>query len=205
MAFGALKWEQHFGIKVIEPPFPAGIEAILAGPCPIFPGRKVAETHFLTLIPEGMTLARLESLAQNPRQGNKIGFRYKGEEAWAQHSQTLSGKTHWALMTNDVIPNSRCQSWPDQQALAAKYKGNGYELLSGIEAATCIFLEYVQTGRRFYTDSPFTYTRCLEQVRVDSSKWWPLAIGGFAPAGLNVVGSEVDLGLSGVGILRKFC
>lgn len=206
MAFGALKWEQYFGIQVVEPPLPPDINDLLAGPCPIFPGKTVADTHLLTLIPEGTTLERLEALAQNPKQGNKIGFCYKWDPLWAQYSKTPAPKTHWALMTNDVIPDSRSKTWQEQQALATKYKPQGYELPSVIDVAASLFVEYVQTSRRFYTNSPWTYTRCVEQVKSGSSQW-PAAIGGFAPAGLNVrvyvaVDDSDSVGLCAV---RQFC
>ena len=199
MAFGALKWEQYFGLKVIEPPLPPGINDILAGTCPFFSDKKVSETHLLTLIPEGMTLEQLETLMQNPKQGNKIGFRYKNSITWKEHSQTSSGRAHWALMTNDVVPESRSQTWDAQKALVAKYSPQGYELPSAIDVAASLFLEYIQTEKRFYTDSPYTYTRCVELV----SGRWPMVVGGFAPAGLYVSGGYDDHVLLGVGAVRK--
>jgi hypothetical protein len=159
-----------------------------------------------------MSLEQLESLTQNPKEGNKIGFRckdvttwweQKDDTTWEQHAKTSSGKAHWVLMTNDVIPDSRYKTWKDQQTLAATFKGQGYELLSGIDAATCILLEYVETGHRFYSNTPFTYTQCVEQVRVESSKW-PLIIGGFASGGLLVDYSKAGVyDYLGVGVARK--
>jgi hypothetical protein len=213
--FGINKWQRYFGVELVAPYLPPDIREILQGPCPIFPGKKVAETHFLTLIPEGMSLEQLESLTQNPKEGNKIGFRckdvttwweQKDDTTWEQHAKTSSGKAHWVLMTNDVIPDSRYKTWKDQQTLAATFKGQGYELLSGIDAATCLLTEYVQTGRRFYTDSPWTWTRCVEQVKSGSSQR-PLAIGGFAPDGVTVTYDGmfgVDYVINGVGVARKF-
>lgn len=204
MAFGALKWEQYFGLKVEEPKLPPDINDILEGPCPIFNGKKVAETHFLTLIPEGMTLAYLQTLTQNPRQGNKIGFRDRGI-AWDQYSQIPTDKTHWVLMTNDVIPDSRKKSWEAQQALPAKLTWQEYELLSGIDAGICLLIQYVETGLRFYSFDSLTWTRCVEQVK-DGSYEWPLAIGGFKDgAGLRVfyLGAH-EMGFFGVGLCRKF-
>ena len=202
-AFGALKWAQYFDVQVVEPPLPPDIDQILAGPCPIFPGKKVSETHFLTLIPEGMTLEKLETLVCNSRQGNKIGFRDKSN-SFEQHKKTPAGKTHWALITNDVIPGSRKKTWKDQQTLAGPYRSQGYEISSLIDVATSLLLEYVQTGRRFYTDSPYTWTRCVEQY-VSGSSQYPMVVGGFASAGLFVdydvvYGSECN----GVGLARKF-
>lgn len=216
LAFGALKWQQYFGVQVTEPLLPADIETILAGPCPLFLGKKVAETHFLTLIPEGMTLERLEALTLNPRQGNKIRFRDK-DNKWVnmtleQHGKTSFGRAHWALIANDVILGSRSKSWKDQQALAATFKGQGYELLSGVEIATCLLVEYVQTGRRFYTNDPWTYTRCVEEVLVDSSHQWPLIIGGFSHNGIGIGCTGADAtdcnvdgrNSVGVGVARRF-
>ena len=201
MAFGALKWKQHFDLTVAEPPFPADIHKIFRNDCPFFPGKKVAETHFLTLIPEGMTLESLEALTLNPRQENKIGFTSKGSNTWKQFGQKPTGKTHWALMTNDVIPGSRSKSWEYQQALVARYRSQGYECLSCLDASVSLLIEYVQTGRRFYTDNPWTYTRCVEL----ENGQYPVVVGSFAPAGLEV--SYYDGGgrvILGVGAVRLF-
>ncbi len=203
MAFGALKWEQYFGLQVAEPPLPADITDILAGPCPIFPGKTVAETHLLTLIPEGITLERLETLAQNPKQGNKIRFSFKGKTFWDQYGKVPLGKTHWALMTNDIIPDSRSKRWQAQKKLAAKYKIQGYELPSVIDVAASLLFEYIQTGRRFYKDDPYTLTRCEEQVKESSQ--WPTTIGAFSPASLEIGRNYVDVCANvGIGVVRKF-
>ena len=181
-AFGAEKWDEYFGLKVEEPALPANIHEILSGPCPIFPGKRVCETHLLTLIPAGMTLQRLESLTLNPRKGSKIGFRDK-YTAWDQYKAVPTPKTHWVLLTNDVIPESRRKSWKDQQTLMQKYQPQGYELPSGLDVAISLLTTYVVTGQRY--DSPRTYTRCVEKVKYDSSEW-PLAIGAFSSGGLCV-------------------
>jgi len=51
MAFGAADWKKYFGDVGVEPPLPANIDAILNGPCPIWSGKKVKETHLLMLVP----------------------------------------------------------------------------------------------------------------------------------------------------------
>ena len=203
IAFGALKWQHYFGLEVIEPPLPPDIDTILAARCPFFPSKRVGETHFLTLVPEDMTLERLEVLTLNPRQGSKMGFRNKAG-TFSKISKLSSGRAHWVLMPNDVVPNSRSKSWKKQKVMAAQYEGQGYELLSVIDGAVCLLLEHVQTGKRFYSDSPLTFTRCVETVKVLFSKY-PVAIGGFASGGLGVL---YDLGVAngniGLGLARKF-
>ena len=209
--FGKAKWWKFFGKVVVEPLLPSDIDIIFARLCPFFPGQLVGETHFLTLIPEHMTLKELESLAQNPKQGNKIEFRYKESDAWTQHSTTYSGKAHWVLMTNNVIPDSCKKCWQDQKNLAVELEGQGYELVSVSDAETCLFLEYVQTGNRFYKNS---WTRCREQVSTGyfptGEVTWdsfesPLAIGGFAPDGADVRSYNVyGNAYVGIAVARKF-
>ncbi len=77
LAFGALKWEHYLGVKVKAPALPADIESILASSCPFFPGKYVKDTHFLILVPKGMTLEQLEALTLNAKEGKKIGFQEK--------------------------------------------------------------------------------------------------------------------------------
>ena len=134
-----------------------------------------------------------------------MGFRRVEEsKEWAQHCTTSSGRAHWVLMTNDVIPDSCNKSWEDQQNLVVKYKEQGYKLLSVIDAATCLLLEYVETGRRFYTDSPYRYTRCVEGVTIDHLGEVPLAVGNFAPRGLCLDYNLGRCGAHGVGLARVF-
>jgi len=51
IAFGKAEWKKYFGDVGAEPPLPANLNKILYSPCPFWPGRKVLETHLLTLIP----------------------------------------------------------------------------------------------------------------------------------------------------------
>jgi len=50
-AFGKAKWTKYFGDIGTEPPLPADIDKIIHGPCAIWAGKRVRETHMLTLIP----------------------------------------------------------------------------------------------------------------------------------------------------------
>src|ERR1700733_14909271 len=52
VSFGKAQCEKYFGDVGIEPPLPPDIEQILDASCPFWPGKKVKETHLLTLIPQ---------------------------------------------------------------------------------------------------------------------------------------------------------
>jgi hypothetical protein len=102
-------------------------------------------------------------------------------------------------MTRDVIDGSRSQSYHDQQALLEKQVV--YEVPHILDAIVCIFIEYVRSGTRLYSNNPRTYTRCQEKY--DDN--WQLVVGGFGPGGLVV--HDDDGGgndCNGVGGCRKF-
>lgn len=201
IAFGARKWEYYFGIRVVEPALPPDIDKILTSPCSIFPGNKVKDTHFLVLIPEGMTLEKLEQLTQNAKHGNKVSFIFKDEEEWTKHKDMPSDKTHWILMTKEVLPQSRNETWKRQKALAKTFSAQGYDIPSSIEVAACLLLEHMQTGERVW-ENPFTFARCLgdnEDV-IEAMGWisWPVCIGGFTPS-FSALGMQSP-GLDGLSI-----
>jgi serine/threonine protein kinase len=203
-AFGKAQWEKHFGDIGVEPPLPSDIEQILNAPCPFFPGKKVRETHLLTLIPQTvngqhLTLKSLGELVKATKQGysSQYHFFHLGE-----YTDPPAPATHWALLTRDVIPGSRNKLYADQHDLVASHAQKTrvpYQVPTILDAAVSIFMEYVHSGVRLYGDSPWTFTRCQEKYDAK----WQLVVGGFAPAGLDVYGSDANENC-GVGPLRKF-
>ena len=186
IAFGKAKWEKYFGDVGVEPPLPKDIVEVLKSPCPYWSGKRIEETHMLVLIPQTvngrpLTLNTLQELIQSP-QGGGHATKYSGYYELAQKeigSQPVS-PSYWALMTKDVLPNSRNKNYAEQQALI---KGP-YVVPGALETATGILMHHVQTGERLYSDSPDTYTRCQEKL----SNGYRVVVGSFGPAGLGVSG-----------------
>ena len=207
IAFGALKWKQYFGIKVKEPPLPYDIHGILASKCPFFPDQEERETHFLKLVPEGMTLEQLKDLTLNPVQGFPIGLRGNDDyvrKTFSEYGQRPSGRAHWVLMPKEVIPGSTEQTWENQQMMSEQYKSLGYGLLSFIDGAFCLLLEYVEKRERHYCAHQWKETYCVEKV----ADKWPVAIGGFSEEGLRISYSldshNQRSELHGLGLARLF-
>ena len=209
MAFGKAEWGEHFGDIGVEPPLPPNSEEILNSPCPFWPGKKVRETHLLTLIPatvngSPLTLNSLGELIKAPKAGHKTEYRYHNDYVKKELGDQ-STSSHWALMTRDVVPESRNKNNAAQKKLIASYaqkSGQPYVLPKALDAAVSILMEHVSTGKRLYKDSPWTYTRCQESVNEDQ---WPVAIGGFAAGGLVVIyDGRWDVDDVGVGGFRKF-
>ena len=200
LVFGAEKWESYFGEVGAEPPLPSDIAAILTSPCPIWPGKTVGETHKLVLVPQTvdgipLTLDLMGELIQRPRQGQATKYNYYPDYL-KEALRSTSSPAHWILMMKDVIPASRCQTYPVQQAqLAALLEG--YQVPRLLEAAACMLIEHVETGTHLFS-GPLTYTRCQEMCGGSQA-----VVGGFTAEGLYIY-SSVDNATCGVAGLRIF-
>jgi hypothetical protein len=199
--FGKAQWAQHFGDVGVEPPFAPNIKKILYEPCPIWSGKKIYETHLLTLIPKTingqlLTVKSLGELVQKPLQGPATKYRYFNLDKYNDQPTRAS---HWTLLSRDVIPGSRYESYSDQRKLVKKYPG--YEIPNILDATVSIFMEHVRSERHLYPDKPWTFTRCQEKYNPDEQ----LAVGGFTVGGLDVNPSSMSTTSSlGVGVQRKF-
>ena len=205
MAFGKAQWERFFGDVGVEPALPPDIDQILSSPCPFWKGKKVSETHLLTLIPKTvdgkpLTLTRLGELIEHPKQGTATKYCYYDDMLKKQYGSVSVNSSHWVLMTRDVIPDSRSKSYADQQKLVTK-AGQGYTVPPILDATASILMAYFATGERLYGDKPWTFTRCQEEVG-----GYQTVCGGFDLAGLHVgrLQSFFASDNYGVGAFRKF-
>ena len=205
--FGEAEWKTYFGNVGEEPPLPKNLKAILNNPCPFSRDKsvKVKDTHMLVLVPatvngEALTLNKLQDLIQNPQnKGHKTDYEYYGIATKSKHGDTSVGRSHWVLMTRDVVPYSRNKTYQDQKDLVNQHEG--YGLPGALEAAVCILMEHVSSGFKLFGEIPqLTYTRCTEIV----CDQHPVVIGGFCSGGLDISGSYFDCDYDGVAALRKF-
>ena len=202
--FGKAKWERFFGDVGAEPPLPKDIVEVLKSPCPYWGGKRIEETHLLVLIPQTvngrpLTLSTLQELIQHPREGG-ASTKYSNYYELAQKeigSQPVSS-SYWALMTKDVLPNSRSKNYGEQQALI---KGP-YAVPGALETATGLLMHHAQTGERLYPDQPQTYTRCQETL----SNGYRVVFGSFGSSGLFVFSFNFVIRYDYFGLcgLRKF-
>ncbi len=203
--FGPAKWNRYFGEIGAVPPLPKNIADILNSPCPYWEGKKVYETHMLTLIPATLngtpfTLNLLGQIIKTP-QGEGHAAKYYSEvtRTLKERGDISNGPSTWSLITKDVIPESRNKSYNDQTDLLKRE----YSTPKALELATAIFMHHVETGERLYSDNPNTHSRCEEKV---DNNQWRMTIGSFGASGLYVGShsgdhSRDDGGLAGS---RKF-
>lgn len=194
-------------IKKAWESLPKNIDEILKSPCPASPGKKVKDTHMLVWISETIKgkPVTIDSFGQLLKERPEFFKNQNGYQSiWnsiVQQEGSNTIKSGWVLMTTDVLPGSRYKSYDTQKALVENLNESiqlGYRVPKTVEAIACMVAEYLRSGKRLFSDAPWTYTRCQENVQGHQ-----VAVGGFAPAGLHVIHPHA-YGCIGVAGLRKF-
>lgn len=215
--FGEVEWKAHFGKVSPAPALPFDIESLWQGPCPVFPGKKLKETHMLVYIPTSfgeheqvLSIKTLGELAKkyfpNNVDGYCDGYRPSTRSLLDRLENLFIKKPFWALMTRDILPESRGKSYFEQQAMVsdlARKTSVAYEVPKVLEIAVCILAQFVNFNTSLFNGNttPSTFIRCQESLRNQ-----PVIVGGFITvAGLSVALYE-NTGNNHIGIasLRKF-
>ena len=193
----------------VEPPLFRDIDKIPESPCPFWTGKRVEETHLLTLIPGSIgdqlfTLRTFGELIKSrfPEicEGLATGFRSDGGEAELCRDRCAGNdRSRWVLMTRDVLEGSRNIGFAEQQKLVAEHGEQAYVIPKVLEAAVCILAEYAASGRRIFGDHPRTYTRCDEMA-----DGYRRAVGDFSPKSLRIAANHSHDENIGIAALRRF-
>ena len=220
--FGAWAWSQYFGEVGAEPSLPSNIAEILDSPCPFWPDRLVKDTHLLVLIPstvdgEAFTLDLLGELVQKPRGGgHSTQYFLYDDEVQRSSGDVYSSTSYWVLLTRDVLPGSRNESYEAQQAFVAAQTAHVHHAPYGIpnvlEAATAILSHYVRSGDRLYegflddkSETSSTSTRCTGLLEAASEHPSPFTVGRFCDRGLAFLSEfDDDAEEFGISFLRRF-
>ncbi len=200
MAFGPAEWEKYFGEVDPAPPLPADIEEILNSSCHYWPTKKVSETHLLFYVPsqvddKPLTLNSLGHLIQNPKGGGKkTKYRYYKDDLVKAYGSKVT-EAHWVLMTRDVVPGSRKNTYLKQCDLS---KG-GDEPLHLLDATVGILMSHTMSGKRLFGDNPWTDTRCQEVYG-----GYQICVGSFSLDGLSLHNDWSGGDGCGLALARKF-
>lgn len=173
--FGSLDWELYFG-KVDEPGCPPdNINQRLLKTCPIWPNKVIFQTHIPILLPafvngSRLTLASLRKhvIALHAKDSSMpcVGVLEDGDYVDRSEEVYLNAPS-WVLMTKDVLPGSRGKSYKDQLALISNISRQSdfsYRSPKLMEVVMSVFMYYLKSGEKHYSDSPLTYTRCEEKA-----------------------------------------
>lgn len=173
LAFGAEGWNKHIGRVPPAPPLPRGIGDIMAGHCPFFEGKTIAETHALILIPQSvngipLTLNKLERLTLT-KAPTSIKYTCYKDYVRAAHGETAVIKSYWALVLKHLVPQSVNKSYEEQSRIIHTYSEKAkasYEAPRAIEVTMSIFAEFFQNKKKLYSEAEASasFTRCQETV-----------------------------------------
>lgn len=191
--------------EVVPIPSHYDLEEILLSNDPLNNGKSRIETQMLVYFPKEiddkpLTINHFRDKVQKYKEGNDQ-FKWFNYSVRDQFGYEPPKESYWALITADVIDDSRSKTLEDQLKLFEK--DPDYELPAAREAFLAIMMEYLQSGTRLFGQDPWTYTRCKEQVH----DIWPVVVGGFGSSGLDVYNDQYDgfvdvfIGVAG---LRKF-
>jgi F-box-like len=215
IAFGNDKWAQCFGTDVVKDEdnreeFSSLPSDDFIEDCKkfksIFPERNAKDSLMLVRLPKtlngGLTLKSLGELAKKYFSASETGYNFIWSGIIQEQGDKSIDKSHWVLMTKDVLPGSRNKSYAEQQKIVAELAKKfliSYEVPETLESAACILSQYFGSNIRLFSDKPWTFTRCKEKVQD-----YQTVVGGFAPAGLDVYCDNYDYDDIGVAALRKF-
>ena len=211
------QWANPAAFLETLPLMPQALVDFLDGPCPIYPGKTVRETHIvvpliknITVLENGVSVTKprtLKSLDKLDKDSGGVGFHSFWDGIFKPKvDKPADVAFEWAVMTKDVLPGSREKAGYHLQQLAVE---KGYQVPGLLDAATCILWASRYLGARLYSDNPETYTTCQEFFsEFDSGTYSDrMVIGDFDPNGLRINTDDWEGGgpaFVGVAGLRKF-
>jgi F-box domain len=214
--FGNDEWAKCFGKDVVKNEEDDKEEFLSLSPAIVedyrrfksaFPEKSAKDSLMFVRLPKTLngrlTLKSLGEMAKRYFPDNDTGYNFISPAIFDELGDKSIDKSRWVLMTKDVLPGSRYKSYDKQKYIIANLAQKaliGYEVPETLEAAACILAKYFDSNTRLFSDNPWTYTRCKENVQNLQT-----FVGGFAPAGLDVYCCNCyDFDIIGVAALRKF-
>lgn len=186
-AFGAEDWSRYYGNVGKVPPLPPHIFKILMGLCSYWEGKRVKDTHFLTLIPESinevpLTLNTLQESIKAPQGGGHASaYKFYSEGVKKELGKERIAAPYWALMTKYVLPGSRNKTFIEQEAILQA--DSRYRVPKALETTVVFLTHRVKKKVQFHLEELSTYTRCAEKVH---DKVYRVIVGALDSAGLIV-------------------
>jgi hypothetical protein len=189
VAFGPRDWEKYCGDVGEVPELTDEIATILLEKYNYFPG-KVQEHCLLTFIPEKvneqpLTRQLIREIIKNPKNGNRFTqFNlYNPHSLFEPNrspSQSKVQNAHWVLMGTKGIPHNHHTT-----QITSKVLQEGDTTLDATDAIISIFMHYIKTGKRLFSNEYILCQQTGEQAQ-------EVVVGGFSLQGLNIVHKETS-------------
>jgi len=213
-AFNPMDWNRYFASGLINKfdaqkafeSLPLNIYAILESSSPLHQAKKIMDTHMLIWIPKTISgqVVSINNFAELLKQmeefsDNELGYNYIWDTVAKKQGGSVA-EHGWVLMTKDVLPNSRDFDFGAQQILVGnlnKNENQNWKVPKMAEAAICIYANNLKSGKFSFSNKPFTYTRCQENV-----KGGQVFIGAYDLKGIDIHNfnfyAHVNIGIAAV-------
>lgn len=174
-AFGSEQWSTFFNLSVDESfasSLPLDIAQILCRPCKAFPGKSIADTHYLVWIPktidgQPLTLRALDRIPPKEFPCISIAYLDLWREIMRKHGDVPNDASHWVLITKNLLKSTIRKDFNNIELDVANLAEEGqlaYEVAKVLDLAICIFAKFYSTESQFFCGESYPASRCQEIV-----------------------------------------
>lgn len=203
ICFGEREWTRLSG-RVSPPPLlPLNFSLLWKGPCPIFPGKKMCETHLLVYFPalvndRPLTLRMFEAIAKAYFAQHDAAYHDIIAPCLEVIGDEPVERSYWAVMTINILPDSIGKSHSAREDMIddiVKKTFQAYRTPQTLEAAICRLSTHLQFQTFLF---PPVYTECSENIH-----GCRMVVGGSISEGLDIRPIYYDTVRSGISLLQK--
>ena len=186
--FGAEEWKKYIGDPGDFPPLDPEIRKRLP---------ELKNTNILVFIPETVNgiplddVRNLDKLFSKPRQGYAANIKSMYRNVAYAFRNSLPTKSHWALLTRDLLQGSREKKYDEVEPILEKYSRESkicYRIPTLLDIFICLCMEHVRTGKWLYADTTATFC----QEKPDDYRHY--VIGNGSTNGITIAHTDTEGG-----------
>lgn len=171
----------------------------------VFPEKSARKSLLLVRMPKALngelTFKNLGELVKQKFPGANGGYHYISDEVLVNFGKMSLAKSYWAMMTTDLVPESKGKTYSRQKDLVREFASKlqvEFGVPMGLEAATSTFAHYFSTHKALEGCNEKSYTVCQETLTNRA-----VVIGGLSEKGLRVyLEQEADKDVGTLAIAR---
>lgn len=165
--FNQEDWQEHFDLEFSKhqafKALPDDIGKLFNGPCPLFKGERLRDTHVIIWIPSALSLNNCKILLEKIFVANEHKFIIH-KDIVTTYGDLFTGDPKWIIMPKQLLPESNHNSFFKQLQMVndlATFNSKSYNIPTLFEATVCVSLSSLKWNIHMLEDC---YTRCQENI-----------------------------------------
>ena len=207
--FNPEDWNRFYNLKVEDEleawqTLPDTIGEIYKNSCQIVPDKNFSKTHVVVWIPKGMSINLFQEILKKKLPNNPEGFNEVFDGILEKYGDITTDKGEWIIMPKEILPTSAKKKYSFQKNMIRQLNKNhhiNYTFPKVLEVIICITSIFFKSKIKIL---PKQYTRCLENIDVDSDGKTYKLIVGYSGTGLILNHGQFDNDRIGIAPTRKF-